>query len=150
MLLTGDVFAEPPSLGAGYFAAKAKASAAAAAAAASPGGSCADGGDVAAAADVAPPSATAATGVTTTTGVRQGATTLYCFDMDMTLLETYDKSKWEEVHGVPWHLERGWFGSPDSFFMHAEGPAMDAYFEAVQDPSGIILLHTGRWHSMQA
>ena len=70
--------------------------------------------------------------------------------MDLTLLLTYDKSKWEEVHGVPWHRERGWFGSPDSFFMHDRGPAMDAYFEALKDPSAIILLHTGRRHTMQA
>ena len=147
-LLSGDsLFAEPPPLGADYFAAKAAACAeAAAAAAASPGGSCSDGGE-----EVAEASAAAgAAAPQPTTGVRQGATTLYCFDMDKTLLDTYDKSKWEEVHGVPWHKERGWFSSPDSFFTHDRGPAMDAYFEAVRDPDGIILLHTGRWHTMQA
>ena len=73
--------------------------------------------------------------------------------MDMPLLLTYDKNNWEKVHGVPWHRERGWFASPDSFnefFTHDRGPAMDAYFEALKDPSAIILLHTGRWHTMQA
>ena len=80
-----------------------------------------------------------------------GATTLYCFDMDLTLLRTYDKTKWEEVYGQPWPGVRpGWFGSPDSFFTTDRGPAMDAYFEAVQDPSAVILLHTGRWYTMQA
>ena len=51
---------------------------------------------------------------------------------------------------MPWPGERSWFASPDSFFVHEKGPAMDAYFEALRDPVGIILLHTGRWHSMQA
>ena len=78
------------------------------------------------------------------------AKTLYCFDFDLTLLRTYDKTKWEEVFGKPWEGVRpGWFSSEDSLFTHEKGPAMDAYFEAVKDPSGAILLHTGRWHTMQ-
>ena len=83
LLLTEDDFLEP-LLGADHFAAKALAEAKAleaAGLAASPTGRLSDGDD-----NAAQPQ---------TPGVRQGAETLYCFDMDLTLLNTVGKSKWE-------------------------------------------------------
>ena len=74
--------------------------------------------------------------------------TLYAFDFDLTLVNTVESSKWEEVHGAPWD-GMGWFAHEDSLFTHTRGPAMDAYFEAVKNPNGVILLHTGRQLKMQ-
>ena len=75
------------------------------------------------------------------------ARTLYVFDHDMTLVNVVIKKAWDEEYGVPWPGDAAglkWFSHEDSLFKHAKGPAMDAYHEAVRDPAGIILLHTGR------
>jgi hypothetical protein len=77
--------------------------------------------------------------------------TLYFFDFDGTLLTTFWKDAWEAAHGgAPWRDGApGWFRHPDSLFAHAPGPALPAYFEALNDTGAVIVLHTGRDACMQ-
>ena len=75
------------------------------------------------------------------------ARTLYIFDHDMTLVNVVTPQAWEEEFGIPWPGHAAgfrWYSHEDSLFKHARGPAMDAYHEALRDPAGIIMLHTGR------
>ena len=74
--------------------------------------------------------------------------TLYAFDFDRTLVNTRDKSLWEEMTGTPWS-DGNWFADTRSLSAHTKGPAMNAYFEALKDENAVILIHTGRSQVMK-